>query len=149
MLFEKSLRRYEFQTKLWFKIDNLFPNCRHNFSWPAVTSKLTQINSLPRAEIQFSVRYRNCQTYAKQTTFCVGRHIVGTFERVFVICFIFFNKVIQNIFHINTNIRIGIFVYRKSTRRMFYKEIEQSCLRKLWQILQNLIRNQVATTMFF
>lgn len=40
----------------------------------------------------------------------MGRHIIPTFQSMFVIRFAFLYQVIKNRFHIRTNIRISIFI---------------------------------------
>src|ERR1035437_1485989 len=79
---------------------------RCNYSTTASSvSKLTQIDTLPRSQVQSTICDRNCKTYSGYGRFCMCRHIIITLQCMFVIGFAFLNQPIEN------SIKIGLYIW--------------------------------------
>ena len=97
-----------------------------------------------------TVGYRNGQAYAEQAALGVGGHVVGSFERVVVVRLVFFHKMVHNLFHIATDVRVGIFVDGKGARRVFHKQVQKSRLRQFSrQMFHHLVGNQMTAAALF
>ena len=61
----------------------------------------------------------------------------------------FLHQVIKNLFHITSDIRIGVFIDGKSTRGVLHEKIQQSCRRKRFRkMFQNFTGHQMAASRF-
>ena len=116
-----------------------------DFSCTAVISELTEINTLPCAEIQPSVGNGNRNRRADYRRLGMGRHVIVALHGMRVVRLAFTYQAVENTFHIHPYIGVGILVDRQRRRSMLDKKIQQPQLRQLRQPAQNLIRHQMKT----
>ena len=73
-------------------------------------TELTQIDALPGAQVQPTVRDRDGQTHAEKRTFGMGRHVVGAFQHVVIVGFSLPDQMVQDFLHVASHVGIGIFI---------------------------------------
>ena len=75
-------------------------------------------------------------------------HIIGTFQGMLILWTVLWNQSIEDGFHIHTNIWICILIDAQSATGMLAEYIDDTRLRQLGQLTQNLTRYQVETSAF-
>jgi len=118
----------------------------NDFSAAAIVSKFAEIDALPGAQVQSPVSDGEGNFCSYDGTFSMGRHIVLTFHRVQIIGRIFFYDMIENLFHIFSDIGVGIFIDGQCCRGVLDKEMEETYLREVTQLLSNFIRDEMEAT---
>ena len=88
----------------------LFINRGHYLSASTVIAELTQVDSLPGAQVQFAVCYRNGKAYSKERTLGVCRHIIRPFHCVLVVWLPLLYHVVQYGFHVSAHIGIVVLI---------------------------------------
>ena len=115
----------------------------HNTSSSAVVAELTEVDSLPRAQVQSSVGNGNRNTGSHQGRFGMGGHVVPSFQRMVVPGFPFAHQVIENLFHVAPYVRVTVLVDGQSGTGMLDEEVEQSGFGQCRQVVQHLVRHQM------
>lgn len=106
-------------------------------------AELTEVDTLPGAERQSTVHYRNGDRRADKGRFDMGRHVVRAFEGMNDKWLIFRNDLVHEFFKILADIGIGILIDANARRCMSDKNIEQSVVRDIIQSLNDLTGDQV------
>ena len=70
-------------------------------------------------------------------------HVISTLQRMLIFRAILRNKTIEYGFHVNTNIRVCILIDAQSATCMFTEYVNNTCLRQLGQLTQNLTGHQM------
>ena len=70
-------------------------------------------------------------------------HIIGTLQSMLIVGLILWNYMIEDGFHINPHVWITVLIDAQSTTRMLRKNVDDTCLRQLWQLTKYLTRHQV------
>ena len=95
-----------------------------------------EVDSLPGAEKQRALTDRDCQTASDQRRLDVGRHVVGAFERVFVVMRTVGNEFAKMPVQVATHFRTHVLVYSKRSGRVLneqvhYADFDLAYLREL------------------
>src|SRR5262249_9334308 len=107
--------------------DVLLPEyCRDNRARPAIIAMFAKVDSLPGAEKQSALTDRDCQTASDQGRFDVGRHVVGAFERVFVVIRPLGNEFAKMSLQIATHFRTHVLVYGKRSGRVLNEQLQHA-----------------------
>ena len=72
-----------------------------------------KVNSLPGAQSQLAASDRDGKRWSQNRGFDVCRHVVRTFQRMFVVWRVFRDRRIEVAFHISPHVRIGVFIDRQ------------------------------------
>ena len=92
-------------------ISFLFSNYRYyQFSCSTIVAIFTEVDTLPGSQIQMPVGDGNSQAYTTQSRLCMCWHIISTFQSMLVLRSIFWNKTVEDSFHINPYVWISIFI---------------------------------------
>ena len=125
-------------------ISFLFSNYRYyQFSCSTIVPKLTEVDSLPGSQIQMPVGDGNSQAYTAKSRLCMCWHIISTFQSMLVLRSIFWNKTVEDGFHINPYVWIRIFIDAQSATRMLAEYVDDTSLRQFWQLTQYLASHQM------
>lgn len=119
--------------------------CYQPSSSPMVP-EFTQIDSLPGPKVQAPVCYGDGHRLSGKGRFNVCRHIVGPFKCMDIMPGAFGNELVENCFKVNAHRGIGVFVDRQSGRCVLNKKMQQSCLRKVIQLIFDEVGYQVKPT---
>ena len=120
----------------------------YQLSCSTIISILAKVDALPSAEVRATIGDGDGDADSAQRRLGVSRHVVGTFQCMLVLRTILRNQMIEDGFHIHTNIRISILVDAQSATGMLRKDIHDASLRQSRQLAQNLTRYQMKTTTF-
>ena len=115
----------------------------HDAPPSAVVAELTEVDSLPRAQVQSPVGNGNREAGSHQGRFGMGGHVVPAFQRMVVPGLPFTHQVIENFFHVAPYVRVTVLVDRQSGTGMLDEEVEQSGLGQCRQVAQHLVRHQM------
>ena len=118
----------------------------HYLSCSTVIAELAEVDTLPCAKIELSVSDGNVDTYTRNDTLCVSRHIVGTFKHMPIVGHVLGNEPVIDSLHITPYFRIPVLANAQRTACMLHKEVEQSRLRQLWKMSEYLISYQMEAT---
>ena len=90
--------------------------------------KLAQVNSLPRARVQPSIRNRHADASPHQTALNVPRHVIQSLIVMPVqhTLLVLWRKAVQRISHIGAHGRIGILVEREAARSVLDEEVHDA-----------------------
>ena len=121
----------------------LSDNRGYNPALPAVVPVFAEINALPCAEVQTSVRYWYVEAYARQRRLGVGRHVVVAFERVRIIWLVFGRKAVEYALHVGAHVRVGVLVDAQSAACVLHEEVEQALLGQRRQLAYYLFGHQM------
>lgn len=116
--------------KMWLFADN---GC-HDAARRRGVAELTKVDALPCAEIQSAVGDGNGERNSGQSRFSVCRHVVETFQRVFVKRLSFRHDVVEDSVKVGAHVGVGVFVDGQSATGVLYKQMEQSRAGKRWQL---------------
>lgn len=122
---------------------------RHHPSRPAIIAEFAEVDALPSAEVQSSVRYRNRQAAADDCAFGVRRHVVVTFEGVLIVRLALFHQAVEDAVHVVTDIRVSILVYAQSATGMLDEQMQDSHFWQCRKVLQYLTRYEMEAAKAF
>ena len=77
-------------------------------------AELAEIDSLPCAEVETAVGYRDSYADAKKRTLGMSRHVVRPFHGMLIVWLPLLDDVIEDGFHVGTYIRIVILIDSES-----------------------------------
>ena len=118
---------------LFFFCHSLFSyNCYYQLSGAAVVAELTEVDALPRSEVQTTVGNGDGDTDTAQSGLGVGRHIISTLQRMLVLRAVLRNQTVEDSLHIDANIRITILVDAQSATSVLREDVHDARLRQLW-----------------
>lgn len=118
----------------------------HHLPCFAFVAEFTEIDTLPRAEVQSPVSNGNVDAHARNDALRMGWHVVRTFENVVIVRHILRHEPVVNCLHVSPYVRIPVLTYAQRAAGMLHEEIEQSRFRQLWQIPKHLIGYQMEAT---
>ena len=86
--------------------------CRESFVGVCFqfSASVAEVDALPGAKVEFAVGDGDCEADAEEGAFCVGRHVVGAFQCVLVICFPFLDHVVEDRLHVCADIGVVVLV---------------------------------------
>ena len=135
---------------MYSRLSILLSNNRYyQFSGTAVISIFAEVDTLPSAKIQATVSYGNSNTDTAQRGLGMSGHIIGTFQGMLILWAVLWNQSVEDGFHIHTNIWICILIDAQSATGMLAEYIDDTRLRQLGQLTQNLTRYQVECIIVF
>ncbi len=73
----------------------------------------------------------------------MGGHVVGPFQRVFVIGFPFPHETVEDRRHVAPHVGVGVFVEGERRRGVLQEEVEQARFGQRGQVPQDFVRDQV------
>ena len=95
----------------------------YDTTFTSVVTELTEIDTLPCAEIQTTFCDGNADAHATECALCVCRHVIRAFKDVVIVWLVLLYETIENLFHIRANIRIGILIDAQSATGVLHKEV--------------------------
>lgn len=115
-------------------------------SWGSIVAVFAQVDSLPGSQGQRSGRHGDQQAGSEHGAFDVRGHIVGAFDGVDK-GLVFRDQAIQGRFHIDANIRVGVFVDCQARRGVLQEHLEHpdSNVLEFRDCRNDLAGNQVET----
>ena len=108
-----------------------------------MVSIFAEVDALPRPHVQTAIGDGNRQADSAECRLGMSRHVVGTFQRVFLFRSVLGNQSIENGLHVHAHIRVAVLVDAESATRMLREDIDDASFREHRQLSQNLIRHQV------
>lgn len=128
------------------KIVRFSPHHRcHNPPSRSTVPELTQINTLPRPQVQPSVRHRNHQAHPRQGRLPMRRHIIIPLARMLVKRLPFPNQPIENRRKVCLHIRVCVLINRQPRTTMLQKQMHHPHCWQLRQMLHHFPRHQMKT----
>lgn len=115
----------------------------HDFSFASIVSELAEIDALPCAEVETAFGDRYAETDATECALGMGWHIIGTFQNMVVVRFVFLNESVEYLLHIRADIGIGILVDAQRTAGVLYEKVEKTCLWQLGKMTEYLPCDEV------
>ena len=115
-----------------------------------MVSMFAKVDALPGSQRKFAGGDRDARRCSQKGGLHVGGHIIGAFDRMYQRQALFGGEMIKNCFHIRANIRVRVFVDRKTGRGMLDKQVQQTNLQltNLWNPLHHVTRDQVKPSRF-
>ena len=115
----------------------------HHLPCSSFVTELTEIDALPRAEVQSAVSNGDIDAHASYDALRMDWHVVRAFEDVTVVRHFLRYEPVVNSFHVTPHVRVPVLAYAQRATRMLHKEIEQSRLWQLRQVPEHFIRYQM------
>ena len=123
-------------------------NCYYQLSGATVVAELAEIDALPSSQVQLAIGDGDGDADTTQRRFGVGRHIVGTFQRMLILRTILRNQAVEDSFHIHANIRVTVLVDAQSAAGVLREDVHDAGLRQFRQLVHYLARHQMEASTF-
>ena len=118
----------------------------HYLPCSSFVTELTEIDALPRAEVQSAVSNGDIDAHASYDALRMGWHVVRIFKNVPIVRHVFRYESVENRLHVTSHVRIPVLANAERATRVLHKEIKQTLLWQLRQVPEHLIRYQMEAT---